>query len=234
MSEVVAYPQAIIPVGHVEPVPRRVRAVRDGEVVLDTMRALYVWEFPPYPQYYFPLDQVDPALLEAVASAATVHGEDATERPPNTVRFKWNAFDEWFEEDERIWIHPRSPYARVDALRSSRHVRVELEGTVLAETASPVVLFETGLPPRTYFDRNSVDFSRLIPSETRTGCPYKGFTSQYWSVRVGDTVHPDLAWSYEFPVANLSQIAGLVAFFDEKVDTVLDGTPLERPQTPFS
>lgn len=233
MNEVV-YPRAIIPVGHVEPVPRRVRAVRGGEVVLDTMRALYVWEFPPYPQYYFPLGEVDPALLESLGDAATVHGEDSTERPPNTVRFKWNAFEEWFEEEERIWIHPRSPYARVDALRSSRRVRVELEGAVLAETSSPVVLFETGLPPRTYFDRDDVDFSHLVASETRTGCPYKGFTSRYWSVRVGETVHPDLAWSYEFPVANLAQIAGLVAFFDEKVDVFLDGAPLARPQTPFS
>jgi uncharacterized protein (DUF427 family) len=230
----IGYPRAIIPVGHVEPVPRRVRAVHGGEVVIDTMQALYVWEFPPYPQYYFPLEEIDPALLESLGDDATVHGSDSGERPPNTVRFRWDAFEEWFEEDERTWIHPRSPYARVDALRSSRQVRIELEGAVLAETSSPVVLFETGLPPRTYFDRNDVDFSHLVPSETRTGCPYKGFTSRYWSVRVGDTVHPDLAWSYEFPVANLAQIAGLLAFFDEKVDVILDGERLARPQTPFS
>lgn len=234
MSREVEYPQPIVPVGHAEPVPRRVRAVRGGEVVLDTLRALYVWEIPPFPQYYFPLEEVDPALIEALGDAAEVHGPDASERPPNTVRFRWDAFEEWFEEDERIWTHPRSPYARVDALRSSRQVRVELEGAMLAESSSPVMLFETGLPPRTYFDRSNVDFSHLVDSETGTGCPYKGWTSRYWSVRVGDTVHPDLAWSYEFPIPALAPIAGLVAFFDEKVDVFLDGEPLARPRTPFS
>jgi uncharacterized protein (DUF427 family) len=67
-----------------------------------------------------------------------------------------------------------------------------------------------------------------------TSCPYKGTTSRYWSVRVGDEVRPDLAWSYEFPTVELAKIAGLVAFFDEKVDTFVDGEPLDRPQTPFS
>jgi uncharacterized protein (DUF427 family) len=65
-------------------------------------------------------------------------------------------------------------------------------------------------------------------------CPYKGRTSAYWSVRIAGEVHEDLAWSYDFPTAALAPIAGLVAFYNEKVDIALDGTLLERPQTPFS
>jgi uncharacterized protein (DUF427 family) len=53
-------------------------------------------------------------------------------------------------------------------------------------------------------------------------------------VRTNGEVHADLAWSYDFPVPALTPIAGLVAFYNEKVDITLDGTLLERPQTPFS
>ena len=48
------YPQAITPVDHVERVPRRVRAEFGGQVVLDTTRAIYLWEWPFYPQYLDP------------------------------------------------------------------------------------------------------------------------------------------------------------------------------------
>ena len=228
------YPHSPVPAGHVEPAPRRLRGVLDGEVIFDTQRALYVWEHPHYPQYYVPLVDVDPAALERLGTAAQIHGADAEDRPPGTVRIKWKALDAWYEEDEKIFVHPRSPFARVDALRSSRQVRIELEGVVLAEASSLVILFETGLPPRRYLDRTALDFSHLVPSDKVTSCPYKGTTSQYWSVRIADELRPDLAWSYEFPTAELAKIAGLVAFFDEKVDTFVDGELLERPLTPFS
>ena len=46
------------------------------------------------------------------------------------VAFSWNAMDAWFEEDEQVFVHPRNPYARVDALRSTRTIRVELDGVL--------------------------------------------------------------------------------------------------------
>ena len=91
-----------------------------------------------------------------------------------TVRFEWAALDAWFEEDEQVFVHPRNPYVRVDALRSTRSVRVELDGVVLAESSSPVMVFETGLPTRYYLNRTEVDFAHLIPTDTVTACPYKG------------------------------------------------------------
>lgn len=224
------YPKPIVPVGHVEPVPRRLRGLLAGATVFDTTRALYVWEWPPYPQYYIPLADVDPAAL-ADEAAARVHAAGALE---GMVRFEWDALDEWLEEDERIFVHPRNPYARVDALRSSRSVRIELEGVVLAESTAPVMLFETGLPPRYYLDRTAVNFDHLCPTDTVTECPYKGRTSGYWSVGAGDAVQADLAWTYDYPVREVQPIAGLIAFFNEKVDIVLDGERLSRPETPFS
>jgi uncharacterized protein (DUF427 family) len=150
-----------------------------------------------------------------------------------SVRFEWDAL-EWFEEDEPIIGHPRNPYVRVDALRSHRHIRVELDGVVLAETHSPVLLFETGLPTRYYIDRTDVVFGRLDTTSTQTVCPYKGFTSQYWAVRNGDAVYPDLAWTYDYPLREVAPIAGMIAFYNEKLDIFVDDTPLARPLTHFN
>ena len=250
------YPAMIAPVNHAEPVPPRIRAFLGGEKVLDTTRAFYVWEWPYYPQYYIPLPDVRRDLLipeghtqQTRRGVAEPHGVRAggIHRPhaarvltssqisglTGTVRFDWAALDAWFEEDEQVFVHPRSPYVRVDALRSNRPVRVELDGIVLADSRSPVMVFETGLPTRYYLSRTDIEFGHLIPTDTVTACPYKGLTSSYWSIRTGGTVHRDLAWSYDFPTRQLLPIAGMVAFYNEKVDIFLDGQRLERPQTHF-
>jgi uncharacterized protein (DUF427 family) len=242
---------------HTAPVPRRIRATLAGATVLDTTAALYVWEAPYYPQYYIPredvveeflLDEEHPHHLhlgtaqrfglrvgeQLRPAAARLYTESPVEGVAGRFRFEWGALDHWYEEDEEVFVHPRSPYVRVDALRSTRTVRVELEGAVLAESSSPVLVFETGLPTRYYLNRTEVDFNHLESSATETACPYKGRTTVYWSVRLGDRLHEDLAWSYDFPTRQLLPIAGLVAFYNEKVDTFLDGVALERPQTHFS
>jgi uncharacterized protein (DUF427 family) len=250
------YPAMTTEINRVEPVPRRIRAQLAGETVLDTTRALYVWEWPFYPQYYVPLADVDAAFL--VAEGYTQHSPQGavdlhalnvkdTHRPhaakvirqspveglSGTVRFDWSALDLWLEEDERVFVHPRNPYVRVDALRSTRRVRVEIEGAVLADSGSPVMVFETGLPTRYYLNRTEVDFTFLRPTDTMTECPYKGTTSNYWSVVVDGRPHPDLAWSYDFPTRQLLPIAGLISFYNEQVDISVDGEPLERPSTHF-
>jgi uncharacterized protein (DUF427 family) len=257
LAPVSDYPKMITPAGHVEPVPRRVRATLGGQVVLDTTSARYVWEWPNYPQYYIPLADVQRSVLVdeqheqklrlgtarrhglrvgdiSRPGSARVYTDDAAAGLAGTVRFDWAALDAWFEEDEEIFVHPRSPYTRVDALRSTRTVRVELDGVVLASSPSPVMVFETGLPTRYYLNRTEVNAEHLLPTATVTACPYKGKTSGYWSVRVGETVYQDLAWAYDFPTRQLLPIAGLIAFYNEKVDIFLDGAPLERPVTHFS
>lgn len=251
------YPQMAAQAGRVEPAPRRVRGYLDGALVFDTIAARYVWEWANYPQYYIPLEDVDRSLLVDEAheqqlrfgrsrrhglrtpgqdrpGSVRVFGEDALTGVAGTARFDWAALDAWYEEDEQVFVHPRNPYVRVDAVRSRRQVRVEVAGTVLAESDRPVLVFETGLPTRYYLDRADVRLDRLTPSDTRTACPYKGVTTDYWSMPTDGVVadaHRDLAWSYQFPTAALLPIAGLVAFYDEKVDVVVDGVAQTRPRT---
>jgi uncharacterized protein (DUF427 family) len=251
------YPAPLVSENHVEPVPRRVRAVLAGQTVVDTMAAKYVWEWAGFPQYYIPLADVrSDALVDEGEIEQTSRGDvklhglrvGDVDRPRSakvltaakvegldeTVRFEWSALDAWYEEDEQVFVHPRNPYTRVDSLRSTRSLRVESHGVVLAETRSPVMCFETGLPTRYYINRTDVDFTRLVPTDTQTSCPYKGTTSGYWSAVVDGRTHPDVAWTYDFPTRDLLPIAGLIAFYNEKVDLILDGVELERPHTPFS
>ena len=249
------YPQMAAERGRIEPAPRRVRGYFDKTLVFDTTRARYVWETPYYPQYYIPISDVrmehlldenhpqrlqfGPARLHSLTTdggsrtaAARVYDTDGDGPVAGYVRFEWDTLD-WFEEDEQIIGHPRNPYVRVDTLRSHRHVKVEIDSVALAETHNPVLLFETGLPTRYYIDRTDVSFEHLDASNTQSVCPYKGITSRYWSARVGDTLHPDIAWTYEYPMSQVTSIAGLIAFYNEKLDIFLDGQKLPRPQTHF-
>jgi uncharacterized protein (DUF427 family) len=247
------YPQMVGERGLVEPAPRRVRGYFDGTLVFDTTSAHYVWEIAYYPQYYVPVSDVRMEHLidenhvqelqfgssrlfsltspdRTLKSAARLYDSGAV---AGSVRFEWDAL-EWVEEDEPIIGHPRNPYVRVDALRSHRHIRVELDGVVLAETHSPVLLFETGLPTRYYIDRTDVVFAHLNPTSTETVCPYKGITSQYWAVTIGDAVYPDLVWTYDYPLREVAPIAGMIAFYNENLDIFVDDTRLARPLTHFA
>jgi uncharacterized protein (DUF427 family) len=73
----------------------------------------------------------------------------------------------------------------------------------------------------------------LTPTDKATACPYKG-TARYWSVNTGNTVHPDLVWGYDNPLPESEPIAGMVSFYNEKVDIFLDEVLQERPKTKFS
>ncbi len=240
-----------------EGVHQRIRAYFGGEVVADSRRVRLLHETDAVPVYYFPVEDVRMDLLEenrreeAEAKGTTVYhtlrvGDDAADAawrhvdPPasadfleDLIAFDWDAMDAWFAEEEELEVHPKDPYHRLDVLRTSRHVRVWLEGELLAETRRALMLLETGLPPRYYIPAADVDMSRLEPSDTHTRCPYKGVAS-YYSVRVNDTLHEDRVWYYPDPLPEAARVRELLAFYNEKVDLELDGEAQERPLTPFS
>jgi uncharacterized protein (DUF427 family) len=142
---------------------------------------------------------------------------------PGYVALDFDAFDAWYEEDEPVAGHPREPFHRVDVRRTSRPVRIEVDGDVVAETTRARLLFETSLPMRFYLPREDARVA-LRPGSWQTHCPYKGHAS-YWSLDGRENV----AWSYERPLPEVGAIAGLVAFWDEQVDVVFDGERRPRP-----
>jgi len=236
---------------------KRVRAYLGGELVVDTTAPLLVWEKPYYPAYYIPVADVRMELLEPDGGSihSPIRGDGRTftvraggkeapagalqyetspvEELRDAIRLEWSAMDAWFEEDEEVFTHPRDPYTRIDILPSSRHVRVEVDGVTVAETWKPTLLFETGLPARFYLPKTDVRLELLTPTGTRTHCPYKG-EAEYWSVRAGDAAHADLAWSYRAPLPESQKVAGLICFYNEKVDLYVDGVLQDRPRTKFS
>jgi uncharacterized protein (DUF427 family) len=242
----------------IEPSARRVRAYLGGLAIADSKRVLLVYEPLRLPTYWFPVQDVRTDLLSAARAGAppplgtTIRwhlrvgdrlAENAAWAYPDPdparaalkdhVAFYWNAMDAWFEEDDEVFVHPRDPYSRVDVLHSSRHVRVELEGQILAESTRPRLLFETGLPTRYYLPKQDVRLDLLEPSPSTTRCPYKG-TAVYWSLRLSDQVVKDVVWSYPAPIPECAKIENLLSFYNERVDLFVDGELQPRPRTNWS
>ena len=259
------------------PTAKHVRAVIDGTTVVDSRRAVLLWEPQRVvPQYAVPITDVaaelvpgrpgdgdthgGPVRMGAAATEVltpeagfghhTAQGDVLTLRTAHQERvgaafrladpdladhvvLDWDAFDAWFEEAERVIGHPHDPLARIDVLRSDRHVRVERDGTVLAESSRPSLLFETGLPVRFYLPPEDVRFDLLRPSGTRTTCAYKGVAS-YWATADADGTPTDVAWTYPDPWPDAVPVTDMVCFFDERVDIVVDGERGDRPLTPWS
>jgi uncharacterized protein (DUF427 family) len=239
--------------------PRRVRAVFGGETVADSRRVKLLHEKGLLPVYYFPMEDVRMDLLEetdhtthcpykgdaaywtvrvggrVAENAAWGYPEPIDSAPPlaGYLAFYWRKMDAWYEESEQVFVHPRDPYHRVDVLESSRHIKVSVNGEVVAETEKPKILFETGLPPRYYIPPEDVRDDALLPSDKETQCPYKGIAS-YYSVKVGGETTEDLAWYYPSPIPAVTGIKDHLCFFNEKVDLEVDGEEQERPQTQWS
>jgi uncharacterized protein (DUF427 family) len=260
-----------------EPTAKRIRAQLGGATVVDSVRAVLLWEprrvvatwAVPAEDVHaelvpgaaadlagddvgHPLPDVDarPVLTPAVPfSAHTAPGEPLDlvaggERRPGAafrladpelagyVALDFDSFDDWLEEDEPNVGHPRETFHRIDVLASSRHVRLERDGELIAETSRPTLLFETLLPVRFYLPAEDVRVP-LEPSDTHSWCAYKGQAS-YLSPVLGGAPVPDLAWTYPAPLREAAPVRDLVCFFDERVDVVLDGSRRPRPVTPWS
>ncbi len=212
-----------MPVVRIEPSPKWIRGTIGDRTVVDTRRAQLVWEHEYYPWWYVPADDVNDSSLPTTEIAEL----------PDHVKVQWSAVDRWFEEDEEVFVHPRDPYRRVDALPSSRHVVVRVDGMVVADSQNPTILYETGLPPRYYLPPADVREDLLTPTETSTGCPYKGY-ARYWTLTVAGTEHPDLVWCYDDPLPESAPVKGLLCFYNERVELEIDGEPIERVVTKFS
>jgi uncharacterized protein (DUF427 family) len=241
---------------YLEPTPKRLRVEVGGVTIADSRRAMMLHESGQQPIYYFPPQDVRADVLEdserhtrcpkkgdasyytilaggeVVKDGAWYYPDPLPGAPPikDLIAFYFNRMGRWLEEGEQIGVHPRDPYHRVDVVATDRHIRISLDGTLLAETDRALALFESNLPPRWYLPIEDVR-AELEPSDTVTRCPYKG-TASYYSVKLEGG--KDLVWYYEHPLDEVSRIKGLACFFNEKVDIELDGELQQRPDSPWS
>ena len=213
---------------YLEDFPRRVRAILDGETVVDSLGVRLLHEQHSLPVWCFPREDV--RLDRLGDGAAWIHEDGLAE---GLVGVGWDTVDVWLEEDEEVIAHPRDPYHRIDLRDTSRLVTVALDGETLAESSNAVALFEASLPPRWYLPAEDVRVELVANPEVRTGCAYKGWAS-YDDVRVGDRLERVLAWHYEDPLEGVERIGGRVCFFNERVDLSLDGEIQERPRNLWS
>jgi uncharacterized protein (DUF427 family) len=122
---------------------------------------------------------------------------------------------------------------RITITPAAVHVEIAVNGTTVAASDRPVLLDETGLPTRYYLPREDVNADVLRPSDSATTCPFKGQAS-YYSVEVGGETFHDLVWRYDTPIPDAAPIAGLLCFYNERVDITVDGERLPRPETPIA
>lgn len=254
----------LMPTLRYEPTGKWIRASHGGRPVLDTRSAVVVWEpmratpiyavpesdvlarlevsalparqpaesRPLFPDDPFIIHTAEGTVLDVEAGGELLPGAAFRFRDPDLtgyIEFDFLALD-WLEEDEPLAAHARDPFHRVDIRSSSRHVRVEANGVLLAESTRPLVLFETMLPARFYLPVQDVHWEHLEATDSSSDCPYKG-TANYWKLHGAGA---NIAWSYARPVSGAEALGGLVCFYNEHVDLIVDGRQQTRPQTPFN
>ncbi|KQX48934.1 MULTISPECIES: DUF427 domain-containing protein [unclassified Paenibacillus] len=240
----------------VETNPRWVRVRVGGETIADSKGVLTLHERGHLPVYYFPESDVRQDLL--IPSSHSTHcplkgdasywsiqvGDRVIENAvwsyltpipeSEAIRgyyaFYWNKVDQWLEEEEEIFVHPRDPYKRVDAIASSRHIQIVLNGVTVADSKRPVIVFETGVPVRYYLPKEDIREEVLTASALLTSCPYKG-TASYLNATIEGQLYENIVWSYQNPIPEIPKIAGLYSFYNERVDAVyVDGEKEPEPQ----
>jgi uncharacterized protein (DUF427 family) len=238
-------PQRVL---YAEPLRRRMRAELDGRTVVQSDDAVVLFEPGRYPVAYFPIAdfaegaprptdrRTEHSELGETAWFEVVGGTRSATRgawqhvalPEHAailagkVALAWAAMDAFYEEDDRILGHAADPYHRIDIRTTSRHLVVRAGDRVVADTTSPLVLYESGFAPRWYVPRDDVVAEALTPVDLQTFCPYKGIASYYDIDGVSQA-----AWSYRSPFDDMAAIGDLVSFEPDRVEVTLDGERLE-------
>ncbi|CAN8100745.1 unnamed protein product [Discula destructiva] len=223
---------------------RRVRALLGGKWMFDTLEAQYVWEHPYYPFFYIPLKDLEggPGQIQKQTpedagywTGTLSSGNESAKvmgfvKGPLEGLVKIRVSDaEWFVEDEKLLGgHPKDPYKRIEIFPSTRDIRIEVDGVLVAQSNSNMFLYETSLRTRHYLSATAVkDWSLLTKSATTTFCPYKG-QAEYYHLKVGDRLIEDAVWYYTYPTHESTFIAGRLCFYNDKVDVFVDGVKEQK------
>ena len=116
-------------------------------------------------------------------------------------------------EAESVWDYPRPP--RVE--KCSKSVRVVFNQTTVAETRASLRMLETSHPPTYYVPSEAVRRHYLYPTGRTSMCEFKGVAT-YYSIRVGERLSENAAWSYHNPSSGYEAIRDYLAFYPGRVD----------------
>jgi uncharacterized protein (DUF427 family) len=240
-----AMPERVL---YAEPLRRRLRADLGGGTVVQSDHAVLLFEPGRYPGRLLPADRLRrwraaaeqapqrtpgprrdrlvrghrrraPGAARRLAACRAARHAAILERK---VALAWRAMDGFYEEDDRILGHAADPYHRIDIRRTSRRLVVRAGDRVVADTASPLVLYESGFAPRWYVPRSDVVAEALVFAQLQTFCPYKGIASFYDIDGIRQA-----AWSYHAPYDEMAVIGDLVSLEPDKVVVTLDDEVLE-------
>ena len=105
---------------------------------------------------------------------------------------------------------------KIEALNA--RLRVMFAGEVVVDTEEAFVLHESRHEPVYYFKKSDLRANILVPTDHKTHCPFKG-DACYWSLKTENDVSENAVWGYPEPLPEVSELAGLVAFYTDRMES---------------
>lgn len=229
----------------IETCNKRIRLKYNETFVVDSVRSRLLFEDGHIPMYYFPKDDIETKYLSKtdlitncpykgnatywtleingrqVVNAAWSYEKplDSQQQLKGLIAFYWKSIDNWYEEEEEIFSHPKDPYVRLDAIKSKRKIRVFFDGVLVTESTNCTILFQTGLPPQYYFSKNDI-IPELKLLYIKSRCAYKGIANHF-TLNINNNFLENIASSFTNPPPEMSGIKDLICFDHNKINTVV-------------
>ena len=115
------------------------------------------------------------------------------------------------------------PEHRIETKSAGGRVRVTFNSEVIADSREAVRMDEGDYAAVYYLPRKDVKMERLMRTTHTTYCPFKGHAS-YYSLSSGGQTAENAVWSYETPYDETGVIKELLAFYPDKVDSIVAGS----------
>lgn len=126
---------------------------------------------------------------------------------------------------ESVWDYPRPPCVE----KTNKHIRVEFNGVVIADTHRGWRVLETSHPPVYYIPPDDIKMAYLTQTPRASYCEWKG-QAIYYMVAVDGKQAPEAAWAYPHPTGGFESIKDCVAFYPQLMDVCTVDGEIVEPQ----